>query len=127
LFELQENIECVEINVIKDTLALIKYTDPLQIRSLVRANVERSIVWCKEHEEPVSPLWIAELERNVLRETNELLHILNPGNVLTYSGWNPRLSSSNLSFSGFRTGAGMIPPAQNPFMRLKSAGDDVRG
>jgi hypothetical protein len=127
LFELQENIERVEINVIKETLALIKFTDPSQIKSLVRANVERSIVWCKEYEEPVSLQWITELERNVTRETSELLHILNPANVLTYSGWNPQLSSSNLSFSGFRTGAGIVPPAQNPFMRLKSAGDGARG
>jgi 23S rRNA U2552 (ribose-2'-O)-methylase RlmE/FtsJ len=122
LFELQEIIERVEIGVINETLGLIKHTDATQIKTLVRANVERSIVWCTEHEEPISPQWITELDRNVIRETSELQHILNPGNVLTYSGWNPRINSSNLLFTGFRTDAGMTPPSQNPFMRVKSAG-----
>lgn len=104
---LQEQIEHVEIAVIRDTLDLIKVMDAGLIRKLVTDNVARSVAWCEEHLEPVATSWANERDKNVQRETQDLIHILNPpSNVVSYSQstWYLRpSSSSNLSFQGFRT------------------------
>jgi hypothetical protein len=105
LATLQEQIEHVEIAVIQETLRLIKHTDTAVIRLLVRANVTRSIEWCKEHDELVAAGWATDLERNIARETSDLMHILCPSNTLSYASWTARnTSGSTLSFSGFRRG-----------------------
>ena len=104
---LQEQIEHVEIAVIRETLDLIKVTDTSLIRRLVTENVSRSIAWCEEHLEPVALSWANEKEKNVQRETSDLLHILNPpSNVTSYtqSTWYLRPTpSTQLSFEGFRS------------------------
>jgi hypothetical protein len=104
---LQEQIEHVEIAVIRDTLDLIKVMDAGLIRKLVTDNVARSVAWCEEHLEPVAASWANERDKNIQRETQDLIHILNPpSNVVSYSQstWYLRpSSSSNLSFQGFRT------------------------
>lgn len=103
---LQEQIEHVEIAVIRDTLDLIKVTDAGLIRRLVTENVSRSIAWCVEHLEPIAVTWATEQEKNVHKETSDLLHILNPpSNVTSYSQstWYLRPTpSTQLSFEGFR-------------------------
>ncbi len=119
--DLQEKVEHVEIAIIQETLELIKNTESSVIKGLVKANVQRSVEWCVEHDEEVAGSWSADLDRNVTRETGDLLQILNPTNSVSYNGWNQRaLSTSTLSFEGFRSGVAMAPPAHNPFMRLKS-------
>ena len=104
---LQEHIEHVEIAVIRDTLDLIKVTDASLIRRLVTENVSRSIAWCEEHQEPIAASWANEQDKNVQRETSDLLHILNPpSNVTSYSQstWYLRPTpSTQLSFVGFRS------------------------
>ena len=104
---LQEQIEHVEIAVIRDTLDLIKVTDAGLIRRLVTENVSRSIAWCEEHLEPIAASWANEQEKNVQRETMDLLHILNPpSNTTSYSQstWYLRPTpSTHLSFEGFRS------------------------
>jgi hypothetical protein len=104
---LQEQIEHVEISVIRDTLDLIKVTDAGLIRRLVMENVSRSIAWCEEHLEPIAISWANEQEKNVQRETMDLLHILNPPpNTTSYSQstWYLRPTpSTHLSFEGFRS------------------------
>jgi hypothetical protein len=106
LATLQEQIEHVEIEVIQETLRLIKHTETAVIRLLVRANVQRSIEWCREHDELVAAGWATDLERNIARETSDLMHILCPSNTLSYAGWTARnTSASTLSFSGFRAAA----------------------
>jgi hypothetical protein len=104
--DLQERIEHVEIEVIQETLRLIRHTEPSVIRLLVRANVQRSIDWCREHDELVAAGWATDLERNIYRETSDLMHILCPSNTLTYSGWASRNAAAppSAAFRGFRSG-----------------------
>jgi len=119
---LQEKIEHMEIKVIQETLELIKSTDRDVIHRLVQSNVVRSIEWCREHREDISQTWVLELDKNVLSETTDLIHILRPpSNTISYSynNWNHR-STIHLSFDGFRTGEILTPPVtNNPFVRLK--------
>lgn len=113
---LQERIEHVEIAVIRDTLDLIKVTDSALIRRLVRENVRRSIEWCTEHDEPIASIWVTDQERHVIRETADLIHILNPPiNTISYP---PTASlhmrstiNAHLSFEGFRSGKLLLPAA----------------
>jgi 23S rRNA U2552 (ribose-2'-O)-methylase RlmE/FtsJ len=125
LMDFQTRVEHLELAVIRDTLDLIQTTDISQIRRLVRDNVQRSIVWCTEHDEPISPSWLSEQEKLVSKETADLLHILNPpSNVVSYSNPPTYYRSTNthmLSFTGFRSGT-MVPMLKmsdvvNPFMR----------
>lgn len=116
--EVQMEIEHAEYNVIQETLNLIRHTEQAAIRLLVRSNVLRSIEWCEEHGEPIASSWKTDLDRGVQRETSDLLHILHPTNVVSYTGW--QRSTSTLSFSGFRNGGTTTPPATNPFMRTKN-------
>lgn len=117
--EFQMNIEHLEFNVIQETLNLIKHTEPAAIKHLVRSNVLRSIAWCEEHQEPVAHSWQTDLDRCVVRESQDLLHILNSTNSVSYGGWNRSTTSTMLSFSGFRSGTLAPSPASNPFMRVK--------
>jgi len=129
--ELQIEIEKMEIMVIRQTLNLIKLTDPSIIRTLVLDNVNRSIEWCKLHEEEITLSWVNELEKNVSRETADLLNILNPpvhAVPYSYLNWNQKSTmTTNLTFDTFRTGE--IAEVQtldvNPFMRLKTKNTNV--
>jgi len=120
---LQEQIDHLETHAIRETLDLIKSTEPAVIQRLVRENVQRSIEWCREHGEDITTCWVVEFEKNVTKETSELLNILNvPTNTLTYTSSNFHSTSvGTLSFAGFRTGQLMYTPSANPFMRLKGA------
>ena len=116
---LQERIEHVEIRVIRETLDLIKSSKTNTIRDFVRANVTRSIEWCRNHGEDISVCWLIDLERNVTKETEDLIHILNPNSG--QQSWGNRTSAvSNVTFEGFRSGvATEISSTANPFMRIK--------
>lgn len=118
---LQEQIDHLETYAIRETLDLIKSTEAATIQRLVRENVIRSIAWCREHEEDITGCWISDFERNVTKETSELLSILNiPTNTLTYTSSNfYSTTTSTLSFAGFRNGHVASAPVANPFMRLK--------
>jgi hypothetical protein len=118
---LQEQIDHLETYAIRETLDLIKSTESPTIQRLVRENVLRSILWCREHGEDITACWISDFERNVTKETSELLNILNvPTNTFTYtSSTFHSTSMSSLSFSGFRNGHVSYTPSANPFMRLK--------
>lgn len=124
--QLQTDIEQMEIVVIRQTLDLIKITDPNVIKNLVRENVLRSIEWCEIHGEDITASWVNDLDTNVAKETQDLLNILNPPqhNVpYSYTNWNNRSTLTNtLVFDTFRTGDIVVTPlpAVNPFMRLKS-------
>ena len=120
---IQEHIEHVEIQVIRDTLALIRNTEAHMIAKLVRENVQRSIAWCKEQGEEIAPCWTLDFEKNVVKETLDLMHILNPPqNAIahTYTTWNRSTISSHLTFEGFRKGMPSMAPINNPFMRVKN-------
>ena len=123
ILTLQEQIEHNEIRVIQETLELIKKTEQITIRNLVRANVLRSIEWCKEHDEEIAPCWLVDFEKNIAKETTDLLHLLNPThNVLSYSNtnWTKSTISGHLSFEGFRNGSIISPTVVlNPFIRPK--------
>jgi len=120
---LQEQIDHLETYTIRETLNLIEHTEPTVIQRLVRENVLRSIEWCREHEEDITTCWTAEFERNVAKETSELLTILNiTTNIMTYTNTNfHSTSTSTISFEGFRSGHLTHQPAANPFMRFKGA------
>ena len=100
---LQEQIEHNESSVIRDTLALIENTNPVSIRGLVLANVQRSIAWCREHGEDVAICWQDDLERNLDKETTDLIQILQSEFYKSsYTTWGNRLSAP-LDFSTFRS------------------------
>jgi 23S rRNA U2552 (ribose-2'-O)-methylase RlmE/FtsJ len=131
--DLQEKIEHMELHVIRETLDLIKHTDHSVIRRLVEDNVVRSIAWCEEHSEDTALTWTSELDKNISKETLDLLHILSPGSAVrnSYSSWHSRSTlTSHLTFEGFRSPTG-IPsdsvPTNNPFMRTKPASTLVLG
>jgi 23S rRNA U2552 (ribose-2'-O)-methylase RlmE/FtsJ len=104
---LQAQIEHLELAVIRETLDLIKHSDPHTIKRLVRGNVLRSIQWCVAHNEPISSIWTLDLERILCKETSDLMHILHTPetNVFSSSSHFHKFStpSSNiLTFDGFR-------------------------
>jgi hypothetical protein len=115
---LQEEIEHLETYVIRETLDLIKHTEPETIQHLVEANVQRSIDWCKEHDEDITSCWTTEFVKNITKETSELLNILNITTTTPTSHFHST-HVSLLSFEGFRSGHLSYVPAVNPFMRLK--------
>ena len=125
--QLQADIEQMEIIVIRQTLDLIKMTDPKVIQTLVRENVNRSIEWCQKYNEEITTTWVTDMEKNVAKETQDLLNILNPQphNIpYSYANWTNKSTIANhLVFDNFRGGdASIVTPAPvvNPFMRLKS-------
>ena len=125
--QLQTEIEQLEIVVIRQTLDLIKTTDPTVIENLVYQNVHRSIEWCRNHDEEITTTWVTEMDRNVAKETQDLLNILNPPphNVpYSYTNWTNRSTITNpLVFDNFRMGESLNAqtiPVVNPFMRLKT-------
>lgn len=116
---LQERIEHVEIRVIRQTLDLIQSSKSSIIRDFVRANVTRSIEWCKQHGEEISSCWLTDLERNVVKETEDLIHILNP-NVVSHNWVNKSTNVASVTFEGFRSGTSSeMSSSANPFMRIK--------
>jgi hypothetical protein len=115
--QLQEQIEHIEIVVIRETLDLIQSSKSSTIRNFVRANVERSIQWCRRHGEEISLCWLTDLERNVNKETEDLIHILHPNPHANIVKPQP---VANISFEGFRSGiVHDLPSGSNPFMRIK--------
>jgi hypothetical protein len=94
----QEQIEHLELAVIRDTLDLIRYSNPTTIKRLVRGNVLRSIQWCQVHGEPISSIWISDLERILCKETSDLLGILHHS-----SASDSLFSSSSSHFHKFST------------------------
>lgn len=120
---LQEQVEHLEVRVIRETLDLIKTTDPAVIKKLVRENVTRSLAWCKEHQEPVTASWIVDMEKLVLKETQDLLQILHPEReTMSYEhSWIHRNhTQSNLTFEGFRSDAELHNEIVfNPFQIVK--------
>jgi len=76
LFTLQERIELAEWVVIRETLDLMKATESATLQTLVRSNLARSIAWCKRHDEEVAMCWETDMERNLERETVDLMLIL---------------------------------------------------
>jgi hypothetical protein len=105
---IQEQIEHLELAVIRDTLDLIRRSDPHTIKRLVRGNVLRSIRWCETHNEPISSIWTSDLERILCKETSDLLHILHHSaadSVFSSSSHFHKFStplSNTLTFEGFR-------------------------
>lgn len=118
--DLQEQIEHVEISVIRETLDLIKSTEQSIVKKHVKANVLRSIAWCKEHEEEISEGWTHEFDKNVQKEVLDLIHILNPpSNHMNHSYMRSTISST-VTFESFRSGVVTeVMPSVNPFMKIK--------
>jgi 23S rRNA U2552 (ribose-2'-O)-methylase RlmE/FtsJ len=105
----QELIEHQEYEIIRKTLDLIHAHDFARIRSLVRDNIRRSLEWCREHGESYSLSWANDMERNVTKETQDLLHIISPTNLFA-PGAKP-------VFGDFRTDAVEPIYSVNPFAR----------
>ncbi len=104
---IQEQIEHLELAVIRETLDLIKHSVPHTIKRLVRGNVLRSIQWCVMHNEPISSIWTLDLERILCKETSDLMHILHTPETNVFSSSShfhkfSTLSSNILTFEGFR-------------------------
>jgi hypothetical protein len=102
VLEFQEQIEHTEYTIIRKTLDLIHAHDFSRIRSLVRENVQRSVQWCREFGETISSSWTHDMERNISKETQDLLQIITPPAMSTFQhhAWYTR--STGVSFEGFR-------------------------
>jgi 23S rRNA U2552 (ribose-2'-O)-methylase RlmE/FtsJ len=120
VLDLQEKIEHHEYNVIRQTLDLIHSHDFQRIRIFIRSNIQKSIEWCKEYDEPISHIWSSDFERNVSREAHDLLQILHPEMEKSHS-WYTRTCQS-LSFEGFRTErvSSITESLPNPFLRFSN-------
>jgi 23S rRNA U2552 (ribose-2'-O)-methylase RlmE/FtsJ len=106
LLLLQERVEQAELVVIRDTLDLMKATEGEILKALVRQNVLRSIAWCKMHDEEVAMCWETDMDRNLERETLDLLSILQSDSH--HSSWAPRPPGSTSGFSTFRVSRGTL-------------------
>jgi hypothetical protein len=117
LLTLQTQIEHLEIQVIYETLQLIRSCDSAAIRRHVRANVQRSVAWCEEHEEEINAGWVYDIDKNIARETSDLIHILQPAAPFRSTS----AAMLPVSFEGFRSecAAVVVPPFTNPFSRIK--------
>ena len=121
----QEQVEHLEVRVIRETLELIKTTDPGVIKRLVRENVIRSLAWCREHRESTTASWVIQLDKFVAKETSDLLQILHPAKeVMSYDhSWVYRTQvRSNLTFEKFRSDATEEETNEivfNPFQIIK--------
>ncbi len=102
VLQFQEELEHIEYTIIRKTLDLIHAHDFSRIRSLVRENVQRSIQWCREFGENISSSWTHDMERNITRETHDLLQIIAPPTMSTFQhhAWYSR--NTGISFEGFR-------------------------
>jgi len=124
--DLQAQIEQMEIVVIRQTLDLIKNTNPTIIKNLVRDNVNRSIQWCREHDEDITPAWLNDMDKNIAKEAQDLQNILNPpssNQPYFYSSNTYKSTIANsIQLNNFRSGEAPVgvTPAVNPFMRLKA-------
>jgi 23S rRNA U2552 (ribose-2'-O)-methylase RlmE/FtsJ len=104
LLAFQERVEHQEYEIIRKTLDLIHAHDFARIRSLVRENIRRSLEWCREFGEPYSLSWANDMERNVTRETQDLLQIISPASGFQTTSWYSRTAvPSTITFQGFRT------------------------
>ena len=116
----------MEIVVIRQTLDLIKNTNPTIIKNLVRDNVNRSIQWCREHDEDITPAWLNDMDKNIAKEAQDLQNILNPpssNQPYFYSSNTYKSTIANsIQLNNFRSGEAPVgvTPAVNPFMRLKA-------
>ncbi len=124
MFAFQEKVEHQEYEIIQATLQLIHSFDFAKIRALIRENILRSIQGCEKYGEPISSIWYVEREKNITKETQDLLQILAPEKqqASQYHSWYIRMSSTvtnTLSFEGFRGGGSSTAPTEtNPFMRI---------
>lgn len=73
---LQEAISSQETVIIQKTLELIKKPVEASIRLYIEQNVERSIQWCHEHNEPINPKWY-ETEWHKKTVNDEIRELLN--------------------------------------------------
>jgi hypothetical protein len=91
MLEIQEAIAHQETEIIQKTLELIKNPIETNIRKYIEQNVERSIQWCIEHDDPINPNWYEKewYNKTVNDEIRELIHgfeIKNPNSAITWRG-----------------------------------------
>jgi hypothetical protein len=120
VLDLQERIEHQEYETIRQTLDLIHTHDFNRIRNYIRSNILKSIEWCTQFGEPISHVWSTDFERNVMKETHDLLHILHPDTSKPHS-WYTK-TNSTITFEGFRTDrvSSITTSPQNPFVRFSN-------
>jgi len=85
MLEMQEAIAKQETDIIDKTLELIKRPVEANVRTYIEQNVERSIQWCLEHNDPINPKWYDKewYNKTINEEIRELLngHEQKPGNT----------------------------------------------
>lgn len=100
---LQEAIAHQENTIIEKTLTLIKNPDEANIRTYIEQNVERSIQWCREHNEAINPKWVdAEWhKKTVSDEIRELINGYEQKGANTNVSWRSTEHNQN-EFPEFR-------------------------
>ena len=85
ILAIQEAIARQEIDIIQKTLALVQKPNISEIHKYIEENVERSIQWCKDHNETINQNWYDKewRQRTVHDETKEL----SEAGTLKVNGW----------------------------------------
>lgn len=76
MLALQEAVAKQEIEIIQQTLALIQKPNIKEINAYIEQNVERSIQWCKDHNENINqnwydPVWRKKTVQDEIKELTE--------------------------------------------------------
>lgn len=85
MLSIQEAIAHQETIVIEKTIEIIKNPIEANIRAYIEQNVERSIQWCQEHNEPINPKWYDQEwhAKTVKDEIRDLLNGYEQKNSIT--------------------------------------------
>jgi len=82
---LQEAVAKQEIDIIQKTLSLVQKPNITEINKYIEQNVERSIQWCKDHNEPINQNWY-DLEWRKKTISEEIKELTEVGNM-KITGW----------------------------------------
>ena len=85
MLAIQEAVAKQEIDIIQKTLALVQKPNIAEIRKYIEENVERSIQWCKDHNEPINQNWFESDWRK--KTVNEEIKELTESGSLKVNGW----------------------------------------
>ena len=85
ILAIQEAIAKQEIDIIQKTLSLVQKPNTTEINKYIEENVERSIQWCKDHNEPINQNWYDKEWRK--KTINDEIKELSEVGSLKVNGW----------------------------------------
>jgi len=85
MLAIQEAVARQEIDIIQKTLQLVQRPNISEIDKYIEENVERSIQWCKDHNEPINQNWYDKEWRR--KTVQEEIKELSDSGTLKVTGW----------------------------------------